>query len=177
MQFAKIRKAFNICNTFLRLANAPSSRWHFLLREITSEPIERQQSTIAVIAEASQSTRYGTGSVAETAIRDLLTQTPRGFLAWLEKKRRKRQHKQKWTTKSFLAKLGKRLSKVVMVVVKKENDNSNDNTNNMKTKKTLLHHHHILIFIIFAVCVVHISYINELFYITHITRKTGTATI
>ena len=94
---------------------------------VRTKPIERQQSIHVVIAEASQSTRYGTGSVAETAIRDLLTQTPREFLAsserkekkrqieqhkttrflaWLEKKRRKRQHKQQWTTKRFLAGLG-----------------------------------------------------------------------
>ena len=93
---------------------------------VRTKPIERQQSIHVVIAEASQSTRYGTGSVAETAIRDLLTQTPREFLAsserkekkrqieqhkttrflaWLEKKRRKRQHKQQWTTR-FLAGLG-----------------------------------------------------------------------
>ena len=32
---------------------------------------------LAVIAEASQSTRYGTGSVAETAIRDLILITAR----------------------------------------------------------------------------------------------------
>ena len=33
---------------------------------------KHRQSTPAVIAEASRSTRYGTGSVAETAIRDLV---------------------------------------------------------------------------------------------------------
>ncbi|MBR3945956.1 MAG: hypothetical protein IKJ56_02510 [Bacteroidales bacterium] len=59
---------------------------------------KQRQSTPAVIAEASQSTRYGTGSVAETAIRDLLTQTQRGILAELAKK----------------------LSDVVLVVVKKK---------------------------------------------------------
>ncbi len=48
---------------------------------------KHRQSTPAVIAEASRSTRYGTWSVAETAIRDLQTQTPRGVLARLGKKK------------------------------------------------------------------------------------------
>ena len=66
---------------------------------------KHRQSFPAVIAEASRSTRYGTGSVAETAIRDLLTQTQRGILAELAKK----------------------LSDVVLVVVKEKNDNANNN--------------------------------------------------
>ena len=87
------------------------ARGQITLRLLVSDT-ENQQSTPAVIAEASQSTRYGTGSVAETAIRDLLTQTQRGILAEFAKK----------------------LSDVVMVVVKKKEEN--DNKNNIKQQGT-----------------------------------------
>ena len=80
------------------------ARGQITLRLLVSDT-ENQQSTPAVIAEASRSTRYGSGSVAETAIRDLLTQTQRGILAELAKK----------------------LSDVVLVVVKEKNDNANNN--------------------------------------------------
>ena len=80
------------------------ARGQITLRLLVSDT-ENQQSTPAVIAEASRSTRYGRGSVAETAIRDLLTQTQRGILAELAKK----------------------LSDVVLVVVKEKNDNANNN--------------------------------------------------
>ena len=46
---------------------------------------KHRQSTPAVIAEASRSTRYGMGSVAESAIRDLTISTPLWFLAGLGK--------------------------------------------------------------------------------------------
>ncbi len=71
---------------------------------------KHRQSTPAVIAEASRSTRYGTWSVAETAIRDLQTQTPRGVLARLGKKKTttKTTINNKGQQMGFLAGLGKK---------------------------------------------------------------------